>query len=1086
MSGPSDGLRLLQTSLAGRYEVERELGRGGVAVVYLARDPRHERVVALKLLRADLGSEESEVRFAREIKFLARLQHPNILPLLDSGQVGTTPYYVVPFVEGMSLRQRLDREHQLPLSDALSIVREVADALEYAHRHGVVHRDIKPENILLSGPHAIVADFGIARYVESARDARLTRTGMGGPGTPAYMSPEQLLGERDIDGRSDIYSLACVLFEMLAGEPPFSGQGGFARRLVELPPPMSSFSRDVPPAVEAAMTRALASEPCDRFATAAEFGTALSDGRPSWTPTTAASGARQAGPWRHLPLPTSPLIGREDAIKQICALLQERQLVTVLGPGGVGKSHLAARVASELARTYRHGTYFVSLVSASSPAALVSSIAEALGIELSGCHDPTTQLRDFLREKHLLLILDSFEHLVATAGVLADTIQGASQVRLLVTSRERLNISAETVHELRGLSVPESGDASAEQHPAVRLFVERARRSDPAFSLLDGDMPHVIKICRLVVGLPLALEIAAAMARILSCREIAQEIERSFDALATPLRDVPERHRSLRAVFESSWALLSARERDALMRLSVFRAGFRRDAGESVAGASLGLLLALADKSLVHRTACGRYEMHEVVRQYADEKLRESPDAQARTERLHAEYFARFLSVREERIKGDTQRVALDEIAEEIASIRTGWAWATGSGDGELMEKYVDSLWRFYASRSWFKEGSEDFEFAERVAEPRVIEAKVLTRFGMFCFWLGLIGRARAALRRSLAALRVCGAQKDMIETLRNLGTIASSLGKYRAAQRLQRRCIEICRATGDAFELATTLNNLANTLVATGSYAEAERALCESIEIRRAIGDRHGLAAALLNLGVAFEAQNRLDEAWRLFQQVFDLAPEVESRRLAAAALLNLGNVSIRSGRSEEAKPYIQAALEHFREIGVHDGVLMCVRNLGKVEHALGHHNEAAQLFSEALRIAARIDAPPRLIGIVICLATLYRDTGNLDRSLQLAGAVLHHPALCEGDRRELEELLTDLMSRIPTCHVTAIHGRGHAGDLDREIQRLLHSEIPTAKADGVADVEVGISDKGPQAAHPPDWSLPSLSLDPERTKQA
>ena len=303
----TDVLTQLQAAVADRYRIERELGRGGMATVYLAHDLRHDRPVALKVLRPELAHAIGADRFLREIRLCARLQHPHILGVHDSGEVHpersegpSQLWFTMPFVDGETLRSRLAREKQLPIGDAVRITTEVADALTYAHHHGVIHRDIKPENILLSGNHALVADFGIARALAGgaaeedggAVDERLTETGMS-LGTPQYMSPEQSVGERELDARTDVYSLGCVLYEMLSGEPPFTGpnpQSVLAKRLSE-PVPHIRSTREVPRAIDHAVTKSLARSPADRFATAAEFadalgGTAVGSG---WSTTPVAS-----------------------------------------------------------------------------------------------------------------------------------------------------------------------------------------------------------------------------------------------------------------------------------------------------------------------------------------------------------------------------------------------------------------------------------------------------------------------------------------------------------------------------------------------------------------------------------------------------------------------------------------------------------------------------------------------------------------------------------------------------------------------------------------------------------------------------
>jgi tRNA A-37 threonylcarbamoyl transferase component Bud32 len=272
----------LRENLADRYALERLIARGGMAAVYLARDLKHDRAVAVKVLRPELGALLGAERFLREIKLVARLQHPHILPLYDSGEADDTLYYVMPYVPGDSLRDRIRRERRLPLRDALRIAREVADALNYAHANDIVHRDIKPENILLSGDHAMVADFGIARAVHAAGGERwetLTDSGVA-VGTPAYMSPEQTAGDRDLDGRSDIFSLGCVVYEMLAGIPPFTGPDGevmIAKRFTDPAPILRLVREDVPESVDFAVQRALAREPAERFANALEFTDAIWD-----------------------------------------------------------------------------------------------------------------------------------------------------------------------------------------------------------------------------------------------------------------------------------------------------------------------------------------------------------------------------------------------------------------------------------------------------------------------------------------------------------------------------------------------------------------------------------------------------------------------------------------------------------------------------------------------------------------------------------------------------------------------------------------------------------------------------------------
>src|SRR5688572_16012573 len=271
----------LNAVLAGRYSIEREIGAGGMATVYLARDLKHNRKVALKVLRPELGAVLGPDRFLSEINVTANLQHPHLLPLFDSGEASGLLFYVMPFVEGESLRDRLEREHQLPIDEAIRIGTAVAQALDYAHKRNVIHRDLKPENILLQGGQPMITDFGIALAISNAGGARVTQTGLS-LGTPQYMSPEQATGDRGIDARSDIYSLAAVIYEMLTGDPPHMGsttQAIIARVLTDRPQRPRIIRETVPEHVDAAVMHALAKIPADRFNTAGEFAEALSGTR---------------------------------------------------------------------------------------------------------------------------------------------------------------------------------------------------------------------------------------------------------------------------------------------------------------------------------------------------------------------------------------------------------------------------------------------------------------------------------------------------------------------------------------------------------------------------------------------------------------------------------------------------------------------------------------------------------------------------------------------------------------------------------------------------------------------------------------
>lgn len=363
--------------LGGRYVLEREIGRGGMAVVFLARDLRHGRPVAIKMLHPEASATLGRDRLAREIVVTAGLRHPHILPLFDSGESEGALFYVMPYVEGESLRSRIAREGPLPVAEATQLGREVAEALHHAHERGLIHRDMKPENVLLSEGHAVVMDFGIARRLSAANNETLTQHGLV-LGTPAYMSPEQISGDADIDARSDVFALGCVIFEMLTGRPPWiaaNAQSLLAKRFVEEPPPLGALRPDVPEALAKELRRALAVDPAERHPSAAALGVALREAVvPDVRP-------REEARTAMLPAPTSDVIGRARELETARALLARAdvRLLTFTGAGGSGKTTLALQLASHVAGSFADGVRFIDLTAVSDAARVLPATADALG-----------------------------------------------------------------------------------------------------------------------------------------------------------------------------------------------------------------------------------------------------------------------------------------------------------------------------------------------------------------------------------------------------------------------------------------------------------------------------------------------------------------------------------------------------------------------------------------------------------------------------------------------------------------------------------------------------------------------------------
>ncbi len=919
----------LAAALGTRYRLEGPVGRGGMATVHLAVDLKHHRKVAVKVLRADIASALLAERFLREIQIAAALSHPHILPLYDSGGAGRLLYYVMPYVEGESLRDRLVREPRLPLEDALRLAREVAGALGYAHQRGLIHRDIKPENILLQAGHAVVADFGIARAITAAEARGGTAlTQPGAPiGTPDYMSPEQALAEGQVDGRCDQYALACVLFEMLAGRPPFTGQVAHSVMLqhVTTPAPrVTEFRPDAPRPVAAALARALAKSPADRFDDMAAFAQALD-----------AAASPEAAP---SPAQLTSFIGRERETAAVQQQIEDARLLTLTGPGGTGKTRLALEVTSRVGSRYPGGVAWAELAPLENAELVPHQVADALGVRRDGIRTATDALLDALRDRagDALLVLDNCEHLVEACARLAETLlRGCPRLRVLATSREALGVAGERTWPVPALALPDGAGASAAAvgaSEAVRLFVERARAVRPSLELSDENAAAIVQICRRLDGLPLAIELAAARARILDPRQIAARLDDVFGLLSAGSRTATPRQRTLRGAIEWSHGLLSELEQVLFRRLAVFAGGFTLEAAEAVAaggrvaaGDVLDLLSGLVDKSLVVLEADAlesRYRMLETMRHFAREHVEEAGEAAALAGR-HARFF-----------------LARAETAGPYLSNQTeGW-----------QERLALDLGNLRAAADWFERDPGGAQDGLRLAAA------------LHWFWFGL-GRYREARRRLEAALeRSSGARtRTRGRALMSLATFRALQGDPVGVRPLSEESVAILRETaGGSADLVCALVGLGQARMMEGELESAAGVLAEALALARTVQPRYWITYALYWHGRVAQARGDVAAARAAFDEGVELGlADGYDQPIAHLATMR-GRVALAEGDGDGAVRWFGVAIAPLRRMRNHWSSIIVAEDLARIESGRGGAERAARLLGAVANLREEAGAAP------------------------------------------------------------------------------------------------------------------------------
>lgn len=665
----------------------------------------------------------------------------------------------------------------------------------------------------------------------------------------------------------------------------------------------------------------------------------------------------------NLQVQLTPFIGRAPELEQIAGWLSNPncRLVTLIGPGGIGKTRLALAAAAQQDGIFLDGTYFVPAPATGAPEALDLAVAEALQLSLTGNGtSPQVQLQSYLRHKELLLLLDNLQPLPASVRWVVELLCWAPGVKILVTAHQRLNVRGETMLRVEGLTYPtsdvflcEAEAACKTDCTAVELFVQSARRVQPGFALTATELPSVVRICQQVEGLPLAIELAAAWTPTLPCADIAAEIAADLDFLTTSLQDIPERHRSLRAVFDHSWGLLTPIEQATLSRMSVFRRGFDRLSAGAVTGASLPVLASLTEKALLWREKClpsdrppptpadshlpalserngeagACYSLHDLVRQYAAARLAEQPGEPATTQHKHSAYFLAFLTHKKAALVGAEQQAALTTIAMQSDNVRAAWDWAIAHGEWPSLEAALPSLFQFCYMRSWFHEGQAMFgRLVNRLTdreenETNVICSQALACQGWFAFLTGHAEQARSLFDRSLARLRATTARPALAFSLTYGAAMALLQGDVATARAACMESLTLYQEAGDRHGMAVACDILGRAAQRVGDYDEARRQCQTSLELARDLDNRWSMAFSLELLGRIALAQADCRAAGRLFSESLAIRQEMHDRRGSGLTLNLLGDVYLACGADAKAESCYREALSIFQALGYQAG---------------------------------------------------------------------------------------------------------------------------------------------------------------------
>lgn len=685
-----------------------------------------------------------------------------------------------------------------------------------------------------------------------------------------------------------------------------------------------------------------------------------------------------------LPAPLTPFIGRERELADLGRLVMDPncRCITLVGPGGMGKTRLAIQVAANHRNDFAQGIAFVELAAINALDSVAPTIAVALGLSLHGPTSPRLQLANYLRDKQMLLVLDNVEQLVDAAELFVELLQHAPAIKLVLTSREPLNVQSEWVFEVAGLDVPATEQAEEfEASNAVALFVQRARRTRAGFVLNAQERASVARLCRLVEGMPLALELAATWVKTLSVAEIVGEIERNLDFLSASVRDLPERHRSIRAVFHQTWNMLAADEQHVLNKLSVFR-GFEREAAEKVAGASLSILASLVSKSLVRRVKGERYDLHELVRQYARQRLIESGESDSACSE-HLQFFVELAEAAELQLRRVGQIVWLDRLEQESNNLSAALEWSFRCAElnhpmflearAQAIQKslrLVSALYLFWKRRAHWSEGRA--WLVRALAQPA---ASAFTRERVRALNAAVLLAAEQAdiksawlfAEENLALARELKDSDSIAHSLNSFGFLLWKKKDFAGARSACAKALEMFRESGNRFGVADSLHNQSHIAINQGDYQGARSYCEEAATIYCELGDNLGLDDAWGDLGLVAYLQSDFGAAREYLEKSQARFHEAASVPGFVSALNRLGDLARCQQDYQQAGKLYSECLALYRDMGDKDEFPGLLHNMGYVARHQGNYSGAIALFREGLAVHQEMH---NHAGIAECLA--------------------------------------------------------------------------------------------------------------------